>query len=280
MSNSNTPYPLASIENKQRPSGSDAPLFLIAGPCSVESEVQIHSIAKEVAAAGGTHLRGGVFKPRTSPYEFQGLGAEAIVYFSEAAKANGLKVVSEVMDLDQLEQIQDYVDVLQVGTRNMYNYPLLKALGKQRKPVILKRGFSATYKEFILAAEYILLGGNEQVILCERGVRSFDSHTRNLLDVTAVPALSALTHLPIIVDPSHGTGLRHCVEPMACAAMAAGANGVIIEAHTSPDQALTDSKQTISTSKLKGIFNKLISIRGVINAGENVTTRDEDHKTA
>lgn len=219
---------------------------VMAGPCSVESETQIFSIAKSVSAAGATVLRGGAFKPRTSPYEFQGLGKEGLCYLRAAANEYGLLAVSEVMDTADLSLVSNYVDIIQIGSRNMHNYSLLKQAGKINKPILLKRGLSATYHEWLMAAEYIMQAGNPNIILCERGIRTFETHTRNTLDLAAVPALHELTHLPVIVDPSHGTGLRSLVPSMAYAAFAVGAEGLMVEVHPYPDQSWSDAKQTIS----------------------------------
>ena len=219
---------------------------VMAGPCSIESEQQMHVVAETVAASGATILRGGAFKPRTSPYDFQGLGEEGLQYMQNAAKQHNLLCVSEVMDLQELELVAKYVDILQIGSRNMQNFSLLKQLGQIDKPVLLKRGFAATYKDFLMAAEYILYAGNPNVILCERGIRTFEPHTRNTLDLAAVPILQEMTHLPIIIDPSHGTGLRAIVPKMAYAALAAGANGLMVEVHPDPDKSRSDAQQTIS----------------------------------
>ncbi len=221
-------------------------LFVVGGPCSIESKEQMLSTAKAVKDSGGHGLRGGAFKPRTSPYEFQGMGEEGLRLLKEAGDTYGLITVSEVMDVSQIALIAEYVDVLQVGARNMQNFTLLRELGKCRKPILLKRGFSATYQDFLMAAEYILSEGNADVILCERGIRTFETHTRNTLDLNAVPSLKELTHLPIIVDPSHGTGIRSLVAPMALASLAAGADGLIVEIHPEPDRAASDAAQTIS----------------------------------
>ena len=221
--------------------------IVMAGPCSIESQEQIMAIAKQVAQSGATVLRGGAFKPRTSPYDFQGLGKEGLIFLRKAADAYGLRAVSEVMSTDDVALVEEHVDILQLGSRNMQNYALLKAVGKTKKPVLLKRGLSATYKEFLSAAEYIISSGNPNVILCERGIRTFETYTRNTLDVAAVPVLRELTHLPIILDPSHGVGLRHAVPAMARAALAVGADGLMVEVHTDPDASISDAAQTIST---------------------------------
>lgn len=222
-----------------------AEVIVAAGPCAVESEAQINDVARRVARAGAKMLRGGAFKPRTSPYSFQGLGEEGLKLLRAAGDANNLVVVSEVMDPSQLEQMLPYVDVLQVGARNMQNYHLLRALGEIDKPVLLKRGLSATIEELLLSAEYIMAGGNYRVILCERGIRTFETYTRNTLDIAAIPVIKQLSHLPIIADPSHGTGRRDKVSAMARAAVAAGADGLIIEVHPDPERALSDGAQSL-----------------------------------
>lgn len=248
--------------------GADS-LTVMAGPCAIESESQIHKIAQQVAAAGAKFLRGGAFKPRTSPYTFQGLGEQGLKFMHAAARANNLYCISEVMDLAQLEVAVDTLDILQVGARNMYNYTLLKALGKVGKPILLKRGLSATYKEFLMAAEYILNAGNPDVILCERGIRTFENHTRNTLDLNAVPVLKKLSHLPIIVDPSHGTGIRTMVAPLSRAAIAVGADGLIIETHYDPDNALSDSQQTLHTDDFTALMPTLQQIHHLIHDDKN-----------
>ena len=227
-------------------------LTLIAGPCSVESEEQICTIAQQVKASGATMLRGGAFKPRTSPYSFQGLRNEGIRLLSIAKKVTGLPIVTEIMDASQLDCFDD-VDVIQVGARNMQNFELLKVLGELRKPILLKRGLSATYEELLMSAEYIMAGGNENVILCERGVRTFETYTRNTMDVTAVPVLKQLSHLPVLVDPSHAAGKYKLVPPLAKAALAAGADGLIIEVHNDPEHALCDGPQSLRPE----VFDKL-----------------------
>jgi len=220
-------------------------VIVMAGPCSVETDEQIAASASAVKKAGAKILRGGAFKPRSSPYSFQGLGEEGLRMMRTAADAEGLKVVSEVMDVSQIELVTRYADMLQVGARNMQNYTLLRELGRSRTPVLLKRGIAATIEEWLLSAEYVLAGGNTDVILCERGIRTFESYTRNTLDISAIPVIQKLSHLPIIADPSHGTGLRDKVAPMARAAIAAGADGLLIEVHPDPDNALSDGAQSI-----------------------------------
>ena len=218
---------------------------LIAGPCSVESEEQVVSISHSVKAAGATMLRGGAFKPRTSPYDFQGLKADGIDYLVKAKKETGLPIVTEIMNANHLDLFED-VDVIQVGARNMQNFELLKELGRTKKTVLLKRGLANTLKELLMSAEYIMAGGNENIILCERGIRTFDTYTRNTLDLSAVPMLKELSHLPVVVDPSHATGMSRLVKPMALAATAAGAHGLMIEVHNDPTHALCDGAQSLT----------------------------------
>jgi len=220
-------------------------IVVAAGPCAVETAEQINLIAERVAQLGARLLRGGAFKPRSSPYSFQGLGEPGLVLLREAADKNGLLVVSEVMDPSQVSLMLPYVDVLQVGARNMQNYHLLRALGQVAKPVLLKRGMSATMEELLLSAEYIMSGGNYNVILCERGIRTFETSTRNTLDIAAIPVIKQLSHLPILADPSHGTGRRDKVSPMARAAVAAGADGLLLEVHNDPEHALSDGAQSL-----------------------------------
>ncbi|MBQ1511841.1 MAG: 3-deoxy-7-phosphoheptulonate synthase [Selenomonadaceae bacterium] len=229
-------------------------LVIMAGPCAVESMEQLREAAECVKAGGAQFLRGGAFKPRTSPYDFQGLAEKGLEMLRTAADEQGLKVVTEIVDHDDIELMENYVDVFQVGARNMQNFQLLKALGKARKPVLLKRGLSATISEWLNAAEYILSGGNENVILCERGIRTYETFTRNTLDLSAVAAVKELTHLPIVVDPSHGTGRWQMVRPMARAAVAAGADGLIIEVHPHPEVALSDGDQSLTPKN----FNRLM----------------------
>jgi len=231
--------------------------LIIAGPCAVESREQIISIAKEVKKLGATALRGGAFKPRTSPYAFQGLEEEGLKYLKEASEITGLPVVTEITDQKYIEMFEKYVDVFQVGSRNMNNYTLLKALGKVKKPILLKRGMSSTIYEWILAAEYLAEFGNTNIILCERGIRTFDTYTRNTLDLAAIPIMKKETGLPVIVDPSHGTGRRELIEPMTMAGLSAGADGVIIEVHNDPDNALSDGLQSIYPYQFKKIVEKI-----------------------
>ncbi len=232
-------------------------VVIIAGPCAVESMEQLVETAVSVGKSGAKILRGGAFKPRSSPYSFQGLGEEGLKMLREISYKTGLPVVTEVMDTRQIEMVCRYADMLQVGSRNMQNYPLLKEVGMTRKPVLLKRGMMATIEEFLLAAEYILSQGNEQVVLCERGIRTFETSTRNTLDLSAVPMLKHLSHLPVIVDPSHGTGLRWMVPAMAKAAVAAGADGLIMEVHYKPEEALCDGHQSLSLPEFSQLMTDL-----------------------
>ncbi len=230
--------------------------YLIAGPCAIESEKQINEIASLVKASGANILRGGAFKPRTSPYTFQGLGEEALKYLSEAAKANGMQSVSEIVDASQLSLFKD-IDILQVGSRNMQNFNLLKALGKQDKPVILKRGFANTVNEWLFAAEYIISGGNKNVILCERGIRTFEDSTRFTLDISAIPVVKSKSNLDIIVDPCHASGNWEYVIPLSKAAIAAGADGLMIEVHQDPDHALSDGAQSLTPANFEKLAKEI-----------------------
>ena len=232
-------------------------VIVIAGPCSAETEEQVTTTAGAVKRAGAKMLRGGAFKPRSSPYSFQGLGEEGLRMLRAAANQHDLKLVSEVMDISQIPLIEKYCDMFQVGARNMQNFTLLRELGRTRKPVLLKRGISATIEEWLLSAEYVLSGGNGDVILCERGIRTFESYTRNTLDISAIPVVKKLSHLPIIVDPSHGTGRRDKVAPMARAAVAAGADGLIIEVHCDPDHALSDGAQSLFPAQFDRLMAEL-----------------------
>jgi 3-deoxy-7-phosphoheptulonate synthase len=233
-----------------------ASVSVLAGPCSVENREQILRLAREVKKAGAAFLRGGAFKPRTSPYSFQGLGCEGLDLLLEAKKETGLPIVTELMGNHQLEIFND-VDVIQVGARNMQNFTLLKELGHCRKPILLKRGYAATLTELLMAAEYIMAGGNDRIILCERGIRSFDNFTRNTLDLSAVPALKKKSHLPVIVDPSHATGLAWMVPALAKAALAAGADGLLLEVHHDPENALCDGEQSITPEEFKRLMGSL-----------------------
>jgi 3-deoxy-7-phosphoheptulonate synthase len=232
-------------------------VIIIAGPCAVESQEQLLDTASSVKNGGAKILRGGAFKPRSSPYSFQGLGEEGLMLLRSARSETGLPFVTEVMDTRQVAMVAEYADMLQVGSRNMQNYPLLKEVGLTRKPILLKRGMMATVEEFLLAAEYILNQGNDQVILCERGIRTFETSTRNTLDLSAVPMLKSLTHLPVIVDPSHGTGLRWMVPSLAKAAVAVGADGLIIEVHYKPEEAICDGYQSLSTNEFAILMTDL-----------------------
>ncbi len=232
-------------------------VIVMAGPCSAETEEQVNAAAAAVKKAGAKILRGGAFKPRSSPYSFQGLGEEGLRMLRAAASQHDLRLVSEVMDVSQIELIEKYCDMFQVGARNMQNYTLLKELGHQRKPVLLKRGIAATIEEWLLSAEYILAGGNGGVVLCERGIRTFENYTRNTLDISAIPVVKKLSHLPIVADPSHGTGRRDKVAPMARAAVAAGADGLIIEVHCDPDRALSDGAQSMFPAQFDRLMAEL-----------------------
>ena len=238
---------------------------VIAGPCSVESEEQTIKTAQKVKEAGGNMLRGGAFKPRTSPYDFQGLGLKGLKILEKAKRETGLPVVTEVTDPRDVSWVCEYVDVLQIGTRNMQNFSLLKEVGKVEKPVLLKRGMYSTLKEWLSCAEYILAGGNPNVILCERGIRTFETYTRNTLDLSIVPSVKEISHLPIIVDPSHGTGRLSIIEPMSLAAMAAGADGVMIEVHHNPCEALCDKDQAMPPEMFEGLMKKLQILRSYMN---------------
>ena len=249
---------LVTIGNDVVFGGSDVPV--IAGPCSVESEAQIILSAQLVKEAGGSALRGGAFKPRSSPYSFQGLGKKGLELLAMARKETGLPIVTEAMDDEGAKLVAEYADCVQIGARNMQNYSLLRTVGKLGRPVLLKRGMAATITDLLLSAEYILAEGNDQVILCERGVRSFDPAVRNLFDLTAVPVVQKLSHLPIIADPSHGTGLRDKVIPMARAAMAAGADGILVEMHPSPDRALSDGAQSLYPDQFARMIAELRAI--------------------
>ncbi|HEY0796481.1 MAG TPA: 3-deoxy-7-phosphoheptulonate synthase [Acidisarcina sp.] len=232
-------------------------VVVMAGPCSVESREQIFTSAEAVKASGGKFLRGGAFKPRSSPYSFQGMGLEGLELLREVGDATGLLIVSEVMEISQIELMLPYVDVLQVGARNMQNFNLLRELGLVRKPVLLKRGIAATIEEFLLSAEYILSGGNYEVMLCERGIRTFETYTRNTMDISAIPILKKLSHLPVLGDPSHGTGRRDLVAPMARASVAAGADGLLMEVHPNPDKAVSDGAQSLFPAQFDELMGQL-----------------------
>jgi len=232
-------------------------IVMMAGPCAVESEKQLDIIASSVRRYGARILRGGAFKPRTSPYSFQGLGEEGLRHLRRVADRHGLLVATEVMDTGQIDLVSEYADILQVGARNMQNFNLLKELGRQRKPVLLKRGLSATIQEWLLSAEYIMAGGNPDIVLCERGIRTFENYTRNTMDISAIPIIKKVSHLPIIADPSHGTGLRDKVIPMARAAVAAGADGIMVEVHHEPEAALSDGPQSIYPEQFAELMGQL-----------------------
>jgi 3-deoxy-7-phosphoheptulonate synthase len=268
------PYKLASRDVKEEDTvisfpGTDAAiggrnLAIVAGPCSVESREQAFAIAEQVAAAGAQFFRGGAFKPRTSPYVFQGLGLEALQIMAEIRERTGLRIVTEALDNETLDLVAEWADVVQIGARNMQNFSLLKRAGKLRKPVLIKRGLSATLDEFLMAAEYVMSEGNYQVILCERGVRTFTDHTRNTLDLSIVPAVQRLSHLPILVDPSHGTGRRDSVLPMARAAVASGADGILVEVHNQPEKALSDGPQSIYPEQFVRMMDEIERIAPVV----------------
>jgi 3-deoxy-7-phosphoheptulonate synthase len=250
-------------------------IVVIAGPCAVETREQLFETARSVNAAGANILRGGAFKPRSSPYNFQGLGEEGLKLLGIIRKETGLPVVTEVMDTRQVELVASYADMLQIGSRNMQNFPLLKEVGMCRKPVLLKRGMMATVEEFLLAAEYILSQGNDQIILCERGIRTFETSTRNTLDLSAVPMLKRLSHLPVIVDPSHGTGLRWMVPAMAKAAVAVGADGLIMEVHYKPETALCDGNQSLSLDEFSQLMSDLNKV--AIAIGRRILSTKPSH---
>jgi len=238
--------------------------MMIAGPCSVESSEQITEVATRIQASGANVLRGGAFKPRTSPYDFQGLKEEGLKLLVEAKKVSGLPIITEIMSASHLPLFED-VDIIQVGARNMQNFDLLNELGKIRKPVLLKRGLSSTLKELLMSAEYIMAGGNEQVILCERGIRTYETYTRNTLDISAVPMLKELTHLPVVVDPSHASGLSRLVKPLSLAAVAAGADGIMIEVHNDPAHALCDGPQSLTPDQFDDVAKNVRNVLNVLN---------------
>lgn len=240
-------------------------IVMMAGPCSVESEEQIHGSAVRMAAAGARVLRGGAFKPRSSPYSFQGHGEPGLRWMRDAADASGLKVVTEVMESSQVDLVARYADILQIGARNMQNFSLLRAVGQSGKAVLLKRGLSATIEEWLMSAEYILSEGNPNVILCERGIRTFETATRNTLDLSAVPVVKALSHLPVIVDPSHGIGIRNKVAPMALAAVAAGADGLMIEVHHDPDKAFSDGPQSLYFDQFDDLMSRIRAVAHAVD---------------
>jgi 3-deoxy-7-phosphoheptulonate synthase len=267
-------YKLASREVKDedtviRFAGTDAAigggsLAIIAGPCSIESREQAFAIAEQVAAAGAQFFRGGAFKPRTSPYAFQGLGVEALVIMAEIRSRFGLRIVTEAIDNQSLDQVAEWADVVQIGARNMQNFSLLKRAGRLRKPVLLKRGLAATLEEFLMSAEYVMSEGNYEVILCERGVRTFADHARNTLDLSIIPAVRRLSHLPILVDPSHATGKRDSILPMARAAVASGADGILVEVHNHPEKALSDGPQSLYPEQFARMMDELEQIAPVV----------------
>src|SRR5438094_7376970 len=254
----------------------DRELAIIAGPCAIESREQAFAVAERVHRAGAQFFRGGAYKPRTSPYSFQGLGEEALQIMADIRDQFGMKIVTEAIDNESLELVEDYADVIQIGARNMQNFSLLKRAGRSRKPVLLKRGMSATLEEFLMAAEYVMSEGNYNVILCERGVRTFADHTRNTLDLSLIPAVQRLSHLPIVVDPSHGTGKRNQVTPLSRASVAVGADGLLIEVHCEPDKALSDGMQSLYPDQFDELMTQVRQIAPVVKRtvpgiGERVT---------
>src|SRR5512141_1543120 len=244
----------------------DGSLTIMAGPCSVESRDQLFETADAVKAAGATVLRGGAFKPRTSPYSFQGLGVEALRYLAEARDRTGLPTITEVMEPNQVDIVAEYADILQVGARNMQNYSLLNAAGRVARPVMLKRGFGATLEELLMAAEYIVAAGNPNVILCERGIRTFETYTRNTMDLAAVPLLHHLTHLPVLVDPSHATGQRWLLKPLAIGGVAVGADGVMVEVHPSPEDALSDAEQQLNLAQFADLMAAIVPVHAQVRS--------------
>ena len=266
---------VVSFENGVKIGGYERPV-VIAGPCSVEQEFQgLLDVAYAVKEMGCQFLRGGAFKPRTSPYDFQGLEEKALIYLARAKEKTGLLVVSELMDSNDMPMFESYVDVIQIGARNMQNFSLLKAVGKSKKPVLLKRGGASTIREFLLAAEYIMCNGNENVILCERGVKGFDqSFTRNVLDISAIPVIRKLSHLPIIVDPSHATGRRYLIEPMSKAALVAGAHGIMMEVHHDPDNASSDGAQSLSIPQFTDVAKRINKLIGRIDYDNRITKQE------
>ena len=269
------PYKLVSRDVKEENTvihfpGTDATiggtdLAMIAGPCSIESREQAFATAEAIAKAGAQFFRGGAYKPRTSPYAFQGLGEQALQIMAEIRERFGMRIVTEAIDSEALDLVAQYADVIQIGARNMQNYSLLRAAGRKRMPVLVKRGLSATLEELLMAAEYVMSEGNYQVILCERGIRTFTDHTRNTLDLSIIPAVKRLSHLPIIVDPSHGTGKRNKVTPLARAAVAVGADGLIVEVHNQPDMALSDGMQSIYPDQYEQLFTECSQIAGILH---------------
>ncbi len=266
------PFKMASREFQSHPTVvpvgntivGDGQVQIIAGPCAVESRERFLEVASQVKAAGATMLRGGAFKPRTSPYSFQGLEEEGLKILAEARELTGLPVVTEIMDTRLIGMVAEYADLLQVGARNMQNFFLLRELGKINKPVLLKRGPSATIEEWIMAAEYIISSGNPQVIMCERGIRTFENYTRNTLDLSAVPLIKQLTHLPVIVDPSHGTGKSKLVEPMALAAVGAGCDGLMVEVHQNPSEAWSDGPQSLTPANFRNMVKKIVAMKAAL----------------
>ncbi len=280
MENKRKPYQLVSREWKKEDtvihlkntSIGKGNITLIAGPCAVENEDQIFTISEFLSKQNVKILRGGAYKPRTSPYSFQGLKKDGLIMMRNAADKYGMSVITEVMDTNLLDEVYQYADILQVGTRNMQNYQLLRALSKTDKPVMLKRGMSSTLEEWLLAAEYILSGGNDKVIMCERGIRTFETATRNTLDLGIVPLLKSISHLPVIVDPSQGTGVRELVKPMSMAAITAGADGIMVEVHNQPEEALSDGEQSLYFDQFDSLVKQLKPLAGLMNKSLDIET--------
>lgn len=263
------------ISNKVRVGGTD--IAVMAGPCSVESRSQIIEIAHAVKEAGATVLRGGAFKPRTSPYDFQGLGLQGLEYLAAAREATGLPIITEVMREEQVQMVAEFSDILQIGARNMQNYGLLQAVGKVKRPILLKRGISGMIKELLMCAEYIVSSGNSNVMLCERGIRTYETATRNTFDLNAIPVLKQSTHLPVVADPSHGTGLRELVSPMSRAAVAAGADALIIEVHPDPDKAVSDGRQSLTLEEFARLMVDVRRIAAAVDRGVAVLAEEPAH---
>lgn len=280
MENKRKPYQLVSREWKKEDtvihlkntSIGKGNITLIAGPCAVENEDQIFTISEFLSKQNVKILRGGAYKPRTSPYSFQGLKKDGLIMMRNAADKYGMSVITEVMDTNLLDEVYQYADILQVGTRNMQNYQLLRALSKTDKPVMLKRGMSSTLEEWLLAAEYILSGGNDKVIMCERGIRTFETATRNTLDLGIVPLLKSISHLPVIVDPSQGTGIRELVKPMSMAAITAGADGIMVEVHNQPEEALSDGEQSLYFDQFDSLVKQLKPLAALMNKSLDIET--------
>jgi len=278
-----TPFKLASSSWKKEPSvitfpdgdtiGNKDSVAIMAGPCSVETEEQIFLVARKLAQAGIKYIRGGAYKPRTSPYSFQGLGLDGLKLIRQAADENGLKVITEVLDTTLIEEVYQYADILQIGSRNMQNFYFLKVLGKTDKPLMLKRGMYSRIDEWLMAAEYLLSNGNDKVMLCERGIRTFDTSVRNTMDITAIPLVNELSHLPIIADPSHGTGKSSLIIPMTLASIAAGADGIMVEVHPDPKNALSDGEQSLNLNQIDLFLSSIDGITGAMNKNIDINIK-------